>query len=74
MLVLSRKPGENILIGTDIVITLVEVVGNRVKIGIDAPAEVAILRGELRNGMEAPHSSRARSTSSQKTQDLVESV
>lgn len=47
MLVLSRKPGEKIHIDTDITITVVEVVGNRVKIGIEAPGHIAILRGEL---------------------------
>jgi carbon storage regulator len=47
MLVLSRKLGEKIHIGTDITITLVEVQGNRCRIGIEAPAEVSILRAEL---------------------------
>jgi len=47
MLVLSRKPGEKVVIGTDITLTVVEVNGNRIKIGIDAPNQVRILRGEL---------------------------
>ena len=38
MLVLSRKPGEQLRIGDNITITVVEVRGNRVKIGIEAPA------------------------------------
>ena len=47
MLVLSRKPGEKVVIGNGITITLVEVQGNRVRVGIDAPDQVRILRGEL---------------------------
>lgn len=47
MLVLSRKPGEKIRLGSDIVVTVVEVTGQRVRLGIDAPAEVSILRSEL---------------------------
>jgi carbon storage regulator len=48
MLVLSRKMGEEILIGDDIRVTVVEVTGGRVKIGIQAPNDVAIFRSELR--------------------------
>ena len=47
MLVLSRKPGEKIVIGNDITITVVEIKGNRIRVGIDAPDEVRVLRGEL---------------------------
>lgn len=47
MLVLSRKVGEKIILGDNIVVTVVEVKGNRVRIALDAPAEVRILRSEL---------------------------
>lgn len=50
MLVLSRKPGEKILIGDNITVTVVEVVGNRVRIALDAPPHVSILRSELVEG------------------------
>jgi len=47
MLVLSRMPGETILIGNGIAVTVVEVKGNRVRLAFDAPDQVRILRGEL---------------------------
>ena len=47
MLVLSRKETETIKIGDDIEITLVRVSGDRVRVGIQAPSELVILRGEL---------------------------
>ena len=47
MLVLTRKTDEEILIGDDIKITLVRVKGNTVRLGIDAPREIRVVRGEL---------------------------
>ena len=47
MLVLSRKPGERILIGDDVTITLVRIGPNNVRIGIEAPREMNIVREEL---------------------------
>jgi carbon storage regulator len=54
MLVLSRKPGEKVVIGNGITITLVEVQGNRVRVGIDAPDQIRILRGELACWLDDP--------------------
>ena len=48
MLVLSRKKGEAIRIGDDVVITILESDTGRVKGGIDAPPEVKVLRAELK--------------------------
>lgn len=48
MLVLTRKPGESIVIGDDIVVTVVRVAGQKVRLGIDAPKEVRIDREEIR--------------------------
>ena len=47
MLVLSRKVDQQIMIGDDIQLTVVRLDGNRVRIGISAPRDVRILRGEL---------------------------
>ena len=47
MLLLTRKLGENIRIGDDVKITIVEVKGNHVKLGIDAPASMQVHRKEI---------------------------
>ena len=47
MLVLTRRPDQSILVGRDIVITVLEVRGDQVRVGISAPAEIAIRREEL---------------------------
>jgi len=47
MLILTRKPGEGILIGDDIRITIVEIKGGGIRIGIDAPADRKIYRQEV---------------------------
>jgi carbon storage regulator len=47
MLVLSRKISESILIGNDIEIIVTQIAGGKVKLGINAPAHVRVLRGEL---------------------------
>lgn len=50
MLVLTRKAGERIVIADDVVVEVLEVQGNRVRIGIQAPHGVTILREELLTG------------------------
>ena len=47
MLVLSRKEGERISIGDNITVIVSKVSGNRVTIGIEAPRDVKVVRGEL---------------------------
>jgi carbon storage regulator len=47
MLVLTRKEGQTIVIDDRIQITLLKVKGNNIRVGIDAPGEVSIRRGEL---------------------------
>ena len=60
MLILSRKLKESIRIGDDIVIHVLSVSGGRVKLGIEAPTDVGIVREELlplenkRNGSREP--------------------
>jgi carbon storage regulator len=47
MLVVSRKAGETIHIGKDITITIVEVDRGKIRVGIQAPKDISIYRGEL---------------------------
>lgn len=58
MLVLSRKPNEQILIGENVVITVVAIRGGHVRLGIDAPREIPVHRKEvfdaLREATESP--------------------
>ena len=49
MLVLSRKSTESIHIGDSVVVTVLEIRGNKVRIGIDAPKEIHVLRSELQD-------------------------
>jgi carbon storage regulator len=53
MLVLTRKPGERIVIGDDIVLTVVEVKGDNIRLGIDAPRAVKVYRGEIYDAIVA---------------------
>ena len=47
MLVLSRRVGESVVIGDNVTITVLEVRGDVIRVGIDAPREVAVHRKEL---------------------------
>jgi carbon storage regulator len=49
MLILSRKVGESIRIGDDVVVTVTRVGGGKVRVAIEAPPQVAIRREELRH-------------------------
>lgn len=57
MLVLSRRHGERLLIGDNVVITIVRINGNNVKIGVDAPRSVRVIREELKDNDEPDASS-----------------
>lgn len=50
MLVLTRKVGERIQLGDNITVTLVKINGNVVRLGIDAPPKMAVMRQELAEG------------------------
>ena len=51
MLVLSRKVGEQLWIGDKITVTVVRIAGGGVRIGIEAPDELPIMRAELRDSL-----------------------
>ena len=54
MLVLSRRIGEKITVGDNITITVSRVRGERVSLSIEAPPEIRILRGELKEAANVP--------------------
>jgi len=55
MLVLSRKVGERIHVGDDIILEIRRITGNRVTLALDAPRNVRILRGELERAAREFH-------------------
>ena len=54
MLVLSRKLGEKIVIGDNIVLTVVKIDRNQIRLGIEAPRDVLVFREEMLAGFVAP--------------------
>ncbi len=61
MLVLTRKQNEGVLIGNDIVITVINIEGDKVRLGIEAPKNIRVIREELlkeigQENMMAAHS------------------
>ena len=60
MLVLSRRQSERIRLGDSIVVTIVRVSGDKVRLGIEAPADVLVLRDELK-----PHQPKVESEAGQ---------
>ena len=71
MLVLSRKVGDRIRIGDNIEITVSEIRGNVIRLGITAPADVRILRGELLSWDAEPASEPAAQDSCRKAAPLA---
>jgi carbon storage regulator len=63
MLVLSRKKGERILIGPDIELTVMDIVGRRVRLAVHAPLEVPIHREEVRRRIHEADPRKASTTS-----------
>jgi carbon storage regulator len=47
MLVITRKSGERICLGDDVTVTVLEIAGSTVRLGIDAPAEIPVYRHEI---------------------------
>jgi carbon storage regulator len=58
MLVLSRKVGERILIGDHVTVTVVRIAGGGVRLGIEAPLEMAVIREELQGKLDKQPASR----------------
>lgn len=59
MLVLSRRPGESIVIGNQVVVTVIEVRGDQIRIGIDAPRDIQVHREEVFRELETQNTQAA---------------
>jgi carbon storage regulator len=55
MLILTRRVGETIMVGSDVTVTVLGVKGNQVRIGINAPKNVAVHREEIYERIKAEH-------------------
>jgi carbon storage regulator len=52
MLILTRRVGESLMVGDDVTITVLGVKGNQVRVGVNAPKDVAVHREEILNRIE----------------------
>lgn len=68
MLILTRKPGETIVIGYDIKVTVLGVKGNQIRLGIDAPLAIPVHREEIYERIQ----SELLNTSKQKEEDVYD--
>lgn len=69
MLVIRRRIGEKLLIGDDIELEIIEASGGRVRLGIQAPRHIPVLRGEVR--MTRMENSQAATLTGSQVQDLL---
>jgi carbon storage regulator len=59
MLILTRKPGEVICIGDEVFITIVEIKGNQIRVGVDAPKGIRVFRKEIYDQIQAENKAAA---------------
>jgi len=72
MLILTRRPGESLTIGDDVIVTVVGVSGNQIRLGITAPRQVQVLREEVYNAMrEGNHAATSALDSSRSIEDAA---
>ena len=74
MLILSRYIGEQIYVGDDVVITVADIRGDRVRIGIDAPSNVPVHRKEVYEAIKAAHNPVAKAVASGNSVTNVRSI
>jgi carbon storage regulator len=71
MLVLSRKAEQSLLLGDDIVVTVLGIEGDRVKLGIEAPRSVAVLRQEVYQQLRSSNTTAATTKSRESIQAIA---
>ena len=62
MLIITRKPGEKIMLGDDVVVHVMEIVGNSVRVGIQAPRSLPVYREEIWDAVRAENQAAATAT------------
>ena len=63
MLIITRKPGEKIMLGDDVVVHVMEIVGNSVRIGVQAPRSLPVYREEIWDAVRAENEAAAKAAS-----------
>jgi len=71
LLVLTRKSGQSIRIGDDIVVKIIDIDGSQVKIGIEAPKGIPIFREELYEKLKESNIEALKSSKELKAEDLI---
>ncbi|MDI1471785.1 MAG: carbon storage regulator CsrA [Thermodesulfovibrio sp.] len=74
MLVLTRKQGQSIRIGDDIIVKIVDIDGSQVKIGIEAPKGVLIFREELYEKLRESNIEALKTSKELKPEDFIKGV
>lgn len=74
MLILSRKIDEKIKIGNDITITLIDVHGDQVKIGVEAPKDVKVFRQEVFDAIQNENKAAVVDTKDSETEKAISAV
>jgi carbon storage regulator len=70
MLIITRRPGEKIMLGDDTVIEVIEVSGSSVRIGIDAPRSIPVYREEIWRSVKEENAAAAQSDAAVLPSDL----
>ena len=70
MLILSRKINEKIMIGDDVSISIIEIRGDQVRIGVDAPKSVKVFRQEVFDAIKAENKAAAQSSATLPALDI----
>lgn len=74
MLIITRRPGEKLMVGDDVVIEVIEVNGSSVRIGIAAPKSIPVYREEIYTAVKEENAAAASADAAQLPDDLPSST